>query len=101
MFLLLGCAADGGMESSEPRAADVCVADEVADREHEAAIREAILDDPELSPLARQVVVQAENGVVTLSGSVLTLEERARVQHHAGRCPATTSLVNRIVVVPA
>lgn len=71
-----------------------------SDAEHAAAIRQALLDDRDLSDAARNVTVLAESGAVTLTGEVPTVAERDRVEKIAEDCTGTTSVENQITVEP-
>ena len=71
-----------------------------SDAEHAAVIRQALLDDHDLSTAAKHVTVLADSGAVTLSGEVPTTAERARVEEIAKACLGTTSVENQITVEP-
>lgn len=69
-----------------------------AELEHVAQVREAIIDEPDLSLAARNVQVNTDSGRVTLRGEVATEQERVRLAQIASECAATTSVDNQVTV---
>ena len=61
-----------------------------------ARIRQAIVDDSNLSVKARNVKVVANNGMVTLRGPVANAQEKARVEQDAASVRGVTHVDNQL-----
>lgn len=63
------------------------------------AIKLALMADPQLFPL--DIEVEMEKGKATLTGSVPTEEEKAKVGEIAGKVEGVEAVVNKLTVMPA
>lgn len=61
-----------------------------------ARVRQAIVDDSNLSVKARNVKVVANNGVVTLRGPVASAQEKARLERDAAGVRGVTRVDNQL-----
>jgi osmotically-inducible protein OsmY len=93
---------DGSTPGQDPvgQGSSITEGQNQTDVEHAAAIRQALLDEHDLSSAAKYVTVLADSGAVTLNGEVPTTAERARVEEIAKACTGTTSVDNQITVEP-
>src|SRR6185503_1090280 len=63
------------------------------------AIKLALMADPQLFPL--DIEVEMDKGKATLTGSVPTEEEKAKVVEIAGKVEGVETVVNKLTVMPA
>lgn len=63
------------------------------------AIKLALMADPQLFPL--DIEVEMDKGKATLTGSVPTEEEKAKVAEIAGKVEGVETVVNKLTVMPA
>lgn len=61
-------------------------------------IQEVIIQDSSLSPSGKAVKIFAENGVVTLSGTVLNEREKDTIEQKINRLPGVKRVENRLEV---
>jgi osmotically-inducible protein OsmY len=69
-----------------------------SDRETMQKIRKALMDDKSLSTDAHNVKIIAQNGKVTLSGPVVSVEEKHTVEQKALAIAGGGNLVNEITL---
>src|SRR5512140_2283708 len=62
-------------------------------------VQSKVLSDPNVP--SRQISVQAQNGVVTLAGSVTSDQERAAAANAAGQVEGVKTVVNNLQVAAA
>ena len=70
----------------------------ITDRELTQKVRKALADDQALSGVARRVKVSAQNGKVTLKGSVDSDEQRQAVEKHASQTAGPSNVTNDITI---
>jgi len=73
---------------------------EQLDLDHQADVKKRIGEDSQLSLAVETVQIAVKAGVVTLTGSVSTPEERARAEEIARTSPATVSVDNQLTIEP-
>lgn len=69
------------------------------DRDLTANVRHAVDGDAQLASIAAQVTVLTVGGVVTLRGSVTSIEERDAIEAHARKVPGVRNVSNELEVL--
>jgi osmotically-inducible protein OsmY len=69
-----------------------------ADDENARQIRKSLVNDDALSITARNVVIQAQNGTVTLKGAVASQQEKEAVQKKAAAVVGETRVINELEI---
>lgn len=68
------------------------------DRELTAKIRRAVVSDRSLSVEAHNIHISAQNGTVTLTGSVKTEAEKQAIEEKAGQIAGTGNVTDALTV---
>ena len=106
--LALGCAAAFAADKPNPATRDQVVevpagakTGDAADRSVLAAARRAVVRDKSLSTAAHNVKMEANAGVITISGDVRNAAEKGKVEALVRKTPGVTGVESKITLKTA
>ena len=71
-----------------------------SDRELTAKVRQAIVQDKELSTYAHNIKIITQNGTVTLKGPVKSEDEKQKIERDAANVVSQSNIVDQLTVTP-